>query len=172
LAGLDAAVHGFLNSWIVEQKPNLSVSYFSRRSFACLEELAGERGQHLEPGMMKPQLMMYLAAFNQKVGKLDKVEDALETVKPWNPRLKPVKNRYESQFLLFAVPNDIAAAADCAERNAVEPAPAKKEPSKKYGDYFGSAFRLKAGDSKGSTVALLWYKEDKYWKIVALKIAD
>ena len=93
-------------------------------------------------------------------------------MKPWNPRLKPVKNRYESQFLLFAVPNDIAAAADCAERNAVEPAPAKKEPSKKYGDYFGSAFRLKAGDRKGSTFALLWYKEDNYWKIVGLKIAD
>ena len=170
--GLDAAVHDFLTSWVVEQKPNLSVSYFSRRSFACVEELAGQKGQHLEPGMMKPQLMMRLAAFNKKVGKLDKVEDALENVKPWNPRLKPVKNRYESQFLLFAVPNDIAAAADCAERNAVEPAPAKKETSKKYGGYFGSAFRLKAGDRKGSTVALLWYKEDNYWKIVALKIAD
>jgi hypothetical protein len=64
--GLDAAVHDFLASWIVEQKPNLSVSYFSRRSFACVEEVAGRRGQHLEPGMMRPQLMVRMAALNEK----------------------------------------------------------------------------------------------------------
>jgi hypothetical protein len=67
---------------------------------------------------------------------------------------------------------DIAAAVDCAGKNAVEPAPVKKEPSKKYGNYFGSAFRLKAGDSKGSTVYFLWSKESNYWRIVALKLAD
>jgi hypothetical protein len=170
--GLDVAVNDFLTSWIVEQKPNLTVAYFSPRSFPCLEEMASERRKSLEPGMVKVQLMVRLAAFNNKVGKPAKVEEVLENVKPWNPRLKPVKNRYESQFLLVAVPNDIAAAADCAERNAVEPAPAKKEPSKKYGDYFGSAFRLKAGDSRGSTVYFLWSKEGNYWKIVASKIAD
>lgn len=170
--GLDATVNDFLTSWIIEQKPNLTVAYFSPRSFPCLEEMASRRGQPLEPGMMKAQLMVRLAAFNNKVGKPAKVEEVLENVKPWNPRLKPVKNRYESQFLLFAVPNDIAAAVDCAGENAVEPASAKKESSKKYGGYFGSAFRLKAGDSKGSAVYFLWNKEGNYWKIVGLKIAD
>jgi hypothetical protein len=170
--GLDAAVHDFLTSWIIEQKPNLAVAYLSPRSFPCIEEMASERGKPLERGIVKPQLMIRMAAFNSKVGKPAKVEDVLENVKPWNPRFKPVKNRYESQFLLFEVPNDFAAAADCSERNAVEPASAKNEPSKKYGDYFGSAFRLKAGASKGSTVYFLWSKEGDYWKIVALKIAD
>ena len=170
--GLDATVHDFLTSWIIEQKPNLTVAYLSPRSFPCLEEMASKRGQPLEPGMMKAQLMVRLAAFNNKVGKPAKVEEVIENVKPWNPRLKPVKNRYESEFLLFAVPNDIAAAVDCAEQNAVEPAPAKKESSKKYGDYFGSAFRLKAGDSKGSAVYFLWNKEGNYWKIVVIKMAD
>ena len=134
--GLDAAVHDFLTSWIIEQKPNLTVAYFSPRSFSCVEEMASKRGKPFEPGMVKPQLMVRLAAFNNKVGKPAKVEDVLENVKPWNPRLKPVKNRYESEFLLFAVPNDIAAAADCAEQNAVEPTPAKKEPSKKLWGLF------------------------------------
>ena len=170
--GLDAAVNDFLTSWIIEQKPNLTVAYFSPRSFSCLEEMASKRGKPFEPGIVKAQLMVRLAAFNNKVGKPAKVEEVLENVKPWNPRLKPVKNRYESKFLLFAVPNDIAAAVDCAEQNAVEPTPAKKEASKNYGDYFGSAFRLKAGDSKGSTVYFLWSKEGNYWKIVALKTAD
>ena len=77
--------------------------------------------------MVKAQLMVHLAAFNNKVGKPAKVEEVLENVKPWNPRFKPVKNRYGSEFLLFAVPNDIAAAADCAEQNAVEPSAGKEE---------------------------------------------
>src|SRR4030095_9724794 len=47
-----------------------------------------------------------------------------------------------------------------------------KEPSKKYGDYFASAFRMKAGSSKGQTIFLLWSKEDQHWKIVSLTIAD
>jgi hypothetical protein len=99
----------------------------------------------------------------------------VENVKPWSPpRLKPVKNAYEPEFSLFAVPDDIAATRDCTERYASEliDLAKKKEPSQKYGNYFASAFRAKAGLGKGSTIYFLWAKEDKHWKIVALQVAD
>ena len=72
------------------------------------------------------------------------------------------------------MPDDIAAANDCTERYGSEliELAKKKEPSKKYGDYFASAFRAKARPAKGNTVYFLWTKEDKHWKIVALTIAD
>jgi hypothetical protein len=62
-----------------------------------------------------------LANFNNKVGKPARITDVLENVKRWDDRFQPVKNRYESEFLLFAVPDDVAATADCAGQDAIEP---------------------------------------------------
>jgi hypothetical protein len=42
--------------------------------------------------------------------------------------------------------------------------------SRRYGDYFGSIFYLKGAKGKGATVALLWAKENKYWKIVSYEV--
>ena len=173
--GVDKAVHDFLSSWLLEQKPHLAAAYFSRRSYPCLERRAQEKGKPVETGMVRPRLLVAMATLNKALGTPAKLEDVVENVKPWAPpRLKTVKNGYESEFSLFAVPDDIAATRDCSELygseliDLVKP----KEPSKKYGDYFASAFRAKAGPSKGQTVFLIWTKEDKHWKIVSLTIAD
>jgi hypothetical protein len=173
--GIDKAVHDFLSSWLLEQKPNLAAAYFSRRSYPCLEARAQEKGKAVEAGMVRTRLLMAMANFNKALGTPTKLEEVVENVKPWSPpRLKPVKNAYESEFSLFAVPDDIAAANDCTERYGSEliELAKKKEPSQKYGDYFASAFRAKTQPAKGNTVYFLWTKEDKHWKIVALRIAD
>jgi hypothetical protein len=173
--GVDRAVHDFLSAWLLEQKPNLAAAYFSRRSYPCLEAPAQEKGKPVEAGMVRTRLLLRMAAINKALGKSTKLEDVVENVKGWAPpRLKPVKNAYESEFSLLAVPDDIAAARDCTERYASEliSLAKQKEPSQKYGNYFASAFRAKAGPGKGSTIYFLWSKEDKHWKIVALQIAD
>jgi hypothetical protein len=173
--GVDKAVHDFLSSWLLEQKPNLAAAYFSRRSYPCLEARAQEKGKAVEAGMVRTRLLLALAGVNKALGTPTKLEEVVENVKPWSPpRLKPVKNAYESEFSLFAVPDDVAAANDCTELYASEliELAKKKEPSQKYGDYFASAFRTKTGPEKGSAVYFLWTKEDKHWKIVALRIAD
>ena len=173
--GVDKAVHDFLSSWLLDQKPNLAAAYFSRRSYPCLEARAQEKGKPVEAGMVRTRLLLAMAGTNKALGTPAKLEEVVENVKPWSqPRLKPAKNAYESEFSLFAVPDDIAAARDCTETYASEliELVKKKEPSKKYGDYFASAFRSKAGPAKGNTVYFLWTKEDKHWKIVALRIAD
>ncbi|HEU0006604.1 MAG TPA: hypothetical protein VFS12_11490 [Terriglobia bacterium] len=173
--GVDQAVHDFLSSWLLEQKPNLAASYFSRRSYPCLAARAQEKGRPVEAGMVRTRLLMAMASVNKAVGKPTKLEEVVENVKSWSPpRLKPVKNAYEPEFSLFAVPDDIAAARDCTERYASEliDLAKQKKPSQKYGDYFASAFRAKAGPGKGNTIYFLWTKEDKHWKIVALKVAD
>jgi hypothetical protein len=173
--GVDKAVHDFLSSWLLEQQPNLAAAYFSKRSYPCLEARAQEKGKAVEAGMVRTRLLMAMAAFNKALGTPTNLGEVVENVNSWSPpRLKPVKNAYESEFSLFAVPDDVAAANDCTERYASEllELASKKEPSKKYGDYFASAFRAKAGHAKGGTVYLLWTKEDKHWKIVALRIAD
>ena len=37
-------------------------------------------------------------------------------------------------------------------------------------DYFGSTFYLKGPQGRGATLALLWAKEQGYWKIVSYEV--
>src|SRR5690606_14147291 len=64
---------------------------------------------------------------------------------------------------IYDVPDDIAARFDCESR-LTPGAPAKT--SRTYGRYFGTTFRI-AGPVKGTSIALLWAREDGYWKIVS-----
>ncbi len=64
--------------------------------------------------------------------------------------------------MVSAVPDDVAAAFDCESRMA--PGGSKK-PARVYGKYFGSTFYVDGHQDQ--PVALLWGKENGYWKIVS-----
>ncbi len=83
------------------------------------------------------------------------------------PRLRAVTHPLQAQFALYDVPDDIAAGFDC--ENRLRPgAPANR--SHGYGRYVGATFRI-AGPRKDASIALLWAKEDGYWKIVSWQTA-
>ena len=46
----EVAVHDFLNSWLVDQKPELAVAYFAPGAFSCMEI---EQGTPLDYGVAK-----------------------------------------------------------------------------------------------------------------------
>ena len=166
---LGAAVHDFLASIVLEQKPNLAAAYFSPRSYGCIDRDAAARRQNIGVGMTRAYLLRELAAAAGAVGKPANLEEVVQTVSPWNPRLKPLRNAYPSLFLLLEVPDDLAAVIECDTATASDP---RKVEYGKYGVYYGSAFRMKAGRGLGNTAYLLWAKEGKYWKIVAFNLAD
>ena len=64
---------------------------------------------------------------------------------------------------IYDVPDDVAARFDCASR--LTPGAPTKGP-RAYGHHFGTTFRI-AGPRKDASIALLWAKEDGYWKIVS-----
>src|SRR5215467_2678903 len=59
---LEDAVQDFLNSWLVEQKPEFSAAYFATRSFSCLAEYAPGTGRIVNAGNAP-----YVAAKNLSV---------------------------------------------------------------------------------------------------------
>jgi hypothetical protein len=78
------------------------------------------------------------------------------------PALKVVQQPHHARFVLYSVPDDVAAAFDCESRLA--PGGAKK-PARRYGNYFGSTFFVEGHPDQ--RVALLWGKDQGYWKIVS-----
>jgi len=157
-----AAVHDFLNLWLVEGAVNVALSYISDRAYECLQL---EQEAPLDRGMAPIILGKGMAAVHDALGKVSSLEDATVGVRLNHPELKVVENQHHAQFVLYDVPTDVAASFQCINRTkAVAQTSAKAD--RRYGEYYGSIFYI-GGPVRGETVALLWVKERGYWKIIS-----
>ncbi len=164
--GIDKSAHDFLKSWVVDKQPNLSVAYFSRRSYPCLEAWAQKNQKPMVPGMVRLQLVMAMDRFDTTMATVNSVGDVFEPAGQWLPELKEAKNAYPSEFRLVSVPSEVGADVECV---AVPDDESGKRPQEKY---YGTAFKDKHGGSGDKTMSLLWAQEGGYWKIIAIRIED
>ncbi len=161
---LQDAVHDFLSAWLVEQKPNEAMAYFSERSYACVQTADMENR-----GMVPVMMIAGLQEIVNAVGKQDDLEDVVVGVRFNDPSLKLVQQPHHAQFVLYGVPDDVALTFDCANRTAVADASSIRA-ARDYGNYYGSVFYIKSPLGRGATLALLWAKESGYWKIVSYEL--
>ena len=170
---IDVAVYDFLSSWLVEGKPNLAVAYLSERAYACTA-LEKEVGESFDYGMAPFQVMMGMKAINDALGKVESLEDVVVGVRLTNPKLAVVRQKQHAQFVLYGVPDDVAASFECANRTKIgkpmHPRTKTSYRDVKDFDYFGSTFYLEGPQGRGATLALLWAKERGYWKIVSYEV--
>ncbi|MCI0348848.1 MAG: hypothetical protein L0Z53_05425, partial [Acidobacteriales bacterium] len=162
-----SAMYDFLKSWLVEQKPEVSMGYFSRRAFSCVE---AERGMSLDPGMAKIKLLMGLHDLNRRLGKFTDLSQATVGVHLHGPRGKVIKQPHQEQFVLYDVREDLAERFKCENKLNPDNISPKASRSQDFGKYVGAVFKLKAGDQLGETVATLWAKENKRWKLISYDV--
>jgi hypothetical protein len=164
--GIDQSAHDFLKSWVVDKQPNLSVAYFSRRSYPCLEVITKKSRKPIAPGMMRLGVVAAMNKFNTTTATVGSVGDVFEPADQWLPELKEAKNAYTSEFRLVSVPSDLGADVECV---AVPDDEERKHPQEKY---YGTSFREKQDGSGHKLMSLLWAQEGGYWKIIAIRIED
>ena len=163
--GIDASVNDFLKSWVVDRQPQNAIAYISPISYPCLEMIAAKKQKPIPPGMVRFNTLMAMDRFNTSLGKTTSVEDVFEAASNWKPDLKEEKNAYPAEFRLVEVPADMAKDQECVQ------APGESGEKEK-GEFYGAALRGKLGDGRNKVMSLLWAKEGKYWKIVAIRIDD
>jgi hypothetical protein len=72
-----------------------------------------------------------------------------------------------AQFVIYAVPDDLASRFDCESRLTLgDPATVKRA----YGNYFGATFYIDG--RRDFAVALLWRQENRYWKVVSWQVGS
>src|SRR6185369_10690061 len=152
--------------WVVAKEPNKSATYFSRRSYPCLEVLAQKNKKPVPQGMIRLQTLKTMQRFSDSVGAVDSVADVFEPAEKWSQSLKPAKNAYPSEFKLVSLPDDMGQDEECIA------VPADESSKRKEEKYFATAFRAKKGDSRYKVMSLLWAQEGGYWKIIAIRIED
>ena len=79
----EVAVHDFLNSWLVDQRPDLAAPYFAESAFSCIEV---ERGRPVDTGMATFSVLMGLRAVNQRIGNVGQLSDVIAGVRLASPR--------------------------------------------------------------------------------------
>ncbi len=162
-APLEDVVHDYLSTWLVEQKPNVAVAYVSARDYACIGSSSG--GENKTEKVVPNKLWNDLEETNFLLGKVARVSDAVARVDLENSALLPIGHKYTTEFNLVKVPDDVAAEFNCSESGPVS------QPRKKYGTYYGSAFRIKApNEPRAGSVFLLWRKEQGFWKIISQQV--
>ena len=163
--GIDASVNDFLKSWVVDRQPQNAIAYISPLSYPCLESIASKKQKPIPPGMVRFNTLMAMDRFNTSLGKPTSVGDVFEAATNWKPDLKEQKNAYPGEFRLVEVPADMSQDQECISAQLES---GKKDKSV----FYGAALRGRLGDGRNKVMSLLWTKERKYWKIVAIRIDD
>ena len=165
-AKIEVMVNDFLKAWLIEGDVVTAMSYISERSYACLAQDSDDPSA-FDRGLAPIQLMVNLKSARDSLGSRHSLEGLVVGTRMTNPALRVVSQRYEPQFVLYSVPDDIAASLDCQSRfTLADPAKVKRS----YGNYFGATFYI-AG-RRDTPVALLWGREDGYWKIASWKVGS
>ena len=162
-----AAVRDFLNSWLVEQRPELAAAYFSPSAFSCMEI---EQGQPVDFGVAKFSMLMALRQVNERVGKVAKLSDVSSGVRVSGPRGKVITQPHESEFMLYDVREDLAEQMKCVNQLDPSLVSAKAAQSRAFGRYVGAVFKLTPPGQEGRTIAALWAKEDDFWKLISYDV--
>ncbi len=155
----------FLNAWLIEGDVMAAMGYISERAYACLAE-EGDDPFAFDRGMAPFQLMIRMKAARDAIGKRESLEGLTVGVNLAIRGLKLVDQPHHAQFVLYSVPDDVAARFDCESRLILGEG---EDAGREYGNYFGSTFYVDTPRGRDHSLALLWGEEDGYWKIVSWK---
>ena len=165
-ANIDVMVNDFLKAWLIDGDIVTAMAYISERSYACLAQNSDDPSS-FDRGLAPIQLMVNLKAAHDSLGPRPSLDGLVVGMPLAKPALRAVSQRNQPQFALYSVPDDVAASFDCeSQLTLADPVRVKRA----YGNYFGAAFYI-AG-RRDTPVALLWARDDGYWKIASWKVGS
>ena len=165
-ANIDVMVNDFLKAWLIEGDIVTAMGYISERSYACLAQDTDDPST-FDRGLAPFQLMINLKSAHDSLEPHRSLDGLVVGTRLAKPGLRVVSQPHHAQFVLYSVPDDVAASFDCESQLTLAD-PAKVRSA--YGNYFGATFYI-AGN-RDTPVALLWAREDGYWKIASWKVGS
>ena len=154
-------VPDFLQAWLIEGDAVAAMGYVSSRSYACLARDAPDPSS-FDRGLAPFQILVNLKAARDGLAKHDSLAGLTVGVPLTIPGLRAVAHPNQAQVVIYELPDNVAARFDC-ETQLI---PGPPRGSRAYSNHVVSTLRV-AGSDRNTSVALLWAREDGYWKIVS-----
>lgn len=160
-APVTVMAHDFLQAWLVEGNAIAASAYVAERAYSCLA-LESDDPASFDRGMAPFMLLMRLRDAHRALGARASLEGLIVGVRLAMPELRVVRQPHHAQFVVYEVPDDVAAAFDCQNQLTLgDP----KSVGRSYGNYYGTVFYVDG--ARDHTLALLWGRDRGYWKIVS-----
>jgi hypothetical protein len=163
--GVHEAVKDFFDAWLVESKPLEAAAYVSVRSYPCIIEF--QDGSRPDSPLVQTRIVKHMQDINATLGRVDKLENVLQSIAANAPGARPVKHPYGKLLFLEQLPDEVAYQLDCRIRFKMKLAEEIHKPGKGFSDFYGAAVKLKTGNDSSVVFYQVWSKEGKDWKIVA-----
>lgn len=159
---VETMTEDFLKAWLLEGNIREAMNYVSPRAYACMAEEADDPST-FDRGMAPFVLAHRLKASHDAIGPRTSLEGLTVGVRLTTPGLRLVNQPHHAQFVVYAVPDDVAAVFDCESSSLLARSAGARRA---YGNYVGATFYIKGPESTTS-LALLWGRERGYWQIVS-----
>lgn len=165
------AAQSFMQNLLVKRKAAEAMKNFSPRSTACYGYYAQTEVDTSIPEAEK--LKRIGAGFESGIAKLSRrpaLADYTQAVTPWDDYARLVAHKDEAAFGIFALPDAVGEAADCAHRAKGARMDLKRPIEPKYGNYYASVFRFKVPGEEPAVLFLLWTKDAGAWKVISYHV--
>ena len=168
---IEEAIHDFLSAWLVEGQSNQAAAYLSDRAYACVA-LELEDPESFDYGTAPLEMMARLDAAKESMGDMETLGDAVTGVRLTIPDFHVLHHKYHGQFVVYGVPEHIAARHECANTIRVGERPEHRPTEARGFKYFATTFHLNdpADSGRAETLGMLWTKEEGYWKVVSYEV--
>ena len=153
----------FLQAWLVEGDVVAAMGYVSERSYACLAQDTPDPSA-FDRGLAPFQIMVNLKAAQEALGKHDSLEGLTARCAPddpWSSRGVPPSS---SPVRSSTTCPTISRPGSTAQTRLM---PARRESDRARTASILARPSASPGQPKNASIALLWAKEDGYWKIVS-----
>jgi len=130
---VQAAVLDFYRSWLVDKKPELSLSYVSVKANACLAAFSGESAQS---SLIRLRLLQHMRALNTQFGDVHQLDSVLHGVVESAPGTQPIQQDQGKLFALAHITDSLARRIDCRQLYNLALAEQLPAASDRFGDYY------------------------------------
>jgi len=159
---LTSRVKGFLEAWLVRQKPHEAAAYLSNAVNACVADEDSSTVDSDGPARLS-------AAMQRVIGKVGLVKDLDGAIAPApanHQDIKIVRHARDKTFALASIPEYMGVALDCGVRAKEEAAAYKPQNGpKNYGKYYAMGLQLKRTGPDSGILWAVWTQESGEWKL-------
>ena len=162
---LDAAVHDFLQTWLVDRKPEKAIPYFSPAAYDCVLELHGKKDSKSED-LAAYRLLHEMQQTNHFLGSPNDMRGVIRPVYSTNRDLVISPHRYTREFAYYNLPGDIADLYTCPAPEGYRTVPLSESGE----EHIGVFSEIMGPFGKSEELVTVWRKESGFWKIVSFHI--
>ncbi len=160
----------FLQNWLVKKRYRRALGYLASDCYPCVN-LFRERDQQLKgPEEAKRALLDGLQRTGELLGRVNRLEDAIESIDPEGDYLKFIKHEDEASLTLVSLPDWVGEAYSCEQRLAGAEFPEDYDGPNLYDKYYASGFQVKGIYGDPAVLHLLWSKVGGNWRVVAYDV--